>query len=90
MITVDKNLQVPIVVTTAKSGKCDIFIPDFQITVHGFDYVDAQANAILKASAIYYYNMERNIQCELKETYASSQAYCTKRNSFVTFMQLTT
>lgn len=90
MISVDPNLQIPIVVTTAKSGKCDIFIPDFQMTVHGFDYVDAQANAILKASAVYYYNMERNVAMELKETYMSAQKHCKKKNSFVTFMQLTT
>ena len=90
MIRIDTNLQIPIVVTTDKSGACDIFVPDFKMTIHGSDYVEAQAEAILKASAIYYYNLERNVKWELKETYDSATKHLKKKNSFVTFMGLTT
>ena len=90
MVHIDTELQIPIVVTKEKSGRCRIYVPDLKITIHGEDYIEAQAEAILKASAIYYYNAERNVHIPLEETYQSSQRFVERKDSFVTFMGLTT
>lgn len=89
MFQFKKNIQVPVVVTTYKGGKCDIYIPDLNMTVHGIDYVDAQANAILKCSAIYYYNLERNVKFSFDTTYADAEKMCINDNQFATFVSIT-
>ena len=82
------DIQIPVVVTTDKSG-CDIFVPDLSITIHGIDFVDAMSNAILKSSAIYYYNLDRNLRFKLITTYEQAEAMCKKRNQFATYVNLT-
>lgn len=84
---VENNLAIPVLITK-KRNSCDIYIPDLAITVHGEDYVDAIANAILKASAIYYYNLDRNLQFKLTHTYADVEAMC-RHKQFATFINLT-
>ena len=88
MIRLNCDLQIPVVVTTGKD-KCDIFVPDFDMTIHGRDFVEAMANTILKASSVYYYNLERNITFNLNTTYQEAEALCKGRNSFATFATLT-
>ncbi|MCM1218624.1 MAG: hypothetical protein NC548_29395 [Lachnospiraceae bacterium] len=90
MVKIDNDLQIPVVVSQAKSGKCDIYIPDMKITIHGEDFLEAWAEGVQKASAIYYYNVERNVKLVLKETYDSCHKYLGRGNCFVTFMPLTT
>lgn len=91
VIRLDKNLQVPAIVTMS-GDKCDIHVPDLKITVHGQDYVEAMANAMLNVSAIYYYNHDRNIPIQLTKTYAEvEREACNRRNgSFATYLSLTT
>lgn len=88
MIRLNVELQIPVVVTNAKDH-CDIYVPDFKITVHGCDFVDAMANTILKASSIYYYNLERNIAFSLDTTYTEAEKLCKGKNMFATFATLT-
>ena len=88
MIKLNCDLQIPVVVTTNKT-RCDIYVPDFNITIHGKDFVEAMASTILKASSIYYYNLERNIAFDLNTTYAEAEALCKGRNTFATFATLT-
>jgi len=84
-----KDFQIPVVITHTKH-KCDIYVPDFEVTIHGDDYVDAISNAIMKISAIYYYNLERNLTINLTTTYADAEKLCNnKRNSFATYIALT-
>ena len=86
---VNSDLLIPVLVTKSKKH-CDIYIPDLDITIHGSDYVDAISNAILKASAIYYYNLDRNLRFEFKYTYADVERLCKSRGQFATFINLTT
>lgn len=88
MLKINSDLQIPVVVTP-KAG-CNIYIPDFKMTVHGENYVEAFADAIFKASAIYYYNLERNLKFQLNTTYEAAEQMCTEKGSFVTFICLTT
>ena len=86
---VNSDLIVPVLVTK-RLKHCDIFIPDLDITIHGSDYVDAISNAILKASAIYYYNLDRNLKFEFSHSYADVERMCKSRGQFATFINLTT
>lgn len=83
----DYDLQIPVIITK-KDKKCDLFIPDLDITVHGHDYVDTLANSILKASAIYFYNLERNLKFELTTTFVEASEMCDDKDSFVTYITL--
>lgn len=91
IIRLDKDLQLPAVVTFI-GDKCDIDVPDLGITIHGQDYVEAMAKAILNVSAIYYYNHERNIKMSLTKTYAEVEKMACARHdgSFATYVGLTT
>lgn len=83
-----KEIQIPIIIKPGKT-QCDIYIPDLDMTVHGTDYVDAIANASMKASAVYFYNLERNIALEFKHTYASVEELAKKNKRwFATYIAL--
>ena len=84
---ISSELQIPVIIDHDRMH-CDVYIPDFDITVHGKDYVDAISNAILKASAIYYYNLERNLRFDLKTTYAMAEKMCKTKTSFATYIGL--
>lgn len=81
-----KDIQIPVVIMHTKMY-CDIYIPDMEITIHGRDYVDTISNAIMKASAIYYYNLERNIQIQFTTTYQQAESMC-KRGAFASYIGL--
>ena len=85
---INEDLQLPVVVKTQKKGSVNIYIPDLEITIHGADLVSALAEAILKSSAIYYYNIERNVRFEFKTTFAQCEKLCTGKD-FATFIGLT-
>lgn len=89
MLVCDENLQIPVVVTQEKTGVTAMYIPDFNFTVHGSDYIEAHAHAVMYASAIYYYNVERNIKFNLTATYEDAERLIEKKNSFATFICLT-
>lgn len=84
---VKKEIQVPVVITTPGT-RCDVFVPDLEVTIHGSDYVEAIANAILKASAIYFYNLERNLQFRFETSFAKASAIADKKDGFATFIKL--
>lgn len=83
------DLNIPVLVTKTRT-ECNIYIPDLEITIHGRDYVEAISNAILKASAIYYYNLDRNLKFEFSTTYADVDKMCKHRGQFATYINLTT
>lgn len=84
-----REIQVPVIVKRLSSG-CDVFIPDLQITIHGQDFVDAIANASMKASAVYFYNYERNTKLPFTKTYAEVDAMSRRhKNWFTTYIALT-
>jgi hypothetical protein len=84
-----RDIQIPVIITHDKKH-CDIYIPDMDITVHGHDYVDTLSNAIMKASAIYYYNLERDLKLVLNTTYAQAEKLCaTRKGSFTSYIGLT-
>lgn len=92
MILVRGDLQIPVIVDPKNDG-ADVYIPDLEMTIHGSDFCDCLAKASLRASAIYYYNKERNIKVELTCTYEDAQRVCTEKydkDAFVTFVCLTT
>lgn len=89
MSLIIKDLQVPVVISHNRN-KCNVYIPDFNMTVHGIDYVDTLARAIASASAIYYYNSDRNLKMNLTTTFAQAEAMCKSDGSFATFICLTT
>ncbi len=86
-VTNIKDVQLAVVVEH-DSKHCDVYIPDLKITVHGDDYTDALANSMLKASAIYYYNLERNLKFDLKTSFKEASSMCKKSNQFVTYINL--
>ena len=88
MLEINVDLTVPVLVTLEQDG-CSIYVPDLNITAHGEDYIGAMANTIMASSAIYYYNLERNIKFEFKTTYAQVQDMCKGKNQFATFASLT-
>lgn len=85
---INEELQLPVIVQNKKKGNVDIYIPDLEITVHGKDLVSAMAEAILKSSAIYYYNIERNVRFEFKTTFSQCERLCAGKD-FATFIGLT-
>lgn len=87
---VRSDIQVPVIITRGRKG-CDIYIPDFNMTVHGVDYVDTIAAAIMCCSAVYYYNLERNVHWQLNTQYAQAEALARKKKhgSFATLICLT-
>lgn len=87
MISLRNDIHIPVLVTSMHDA-CDVYVPDLNITVHGKDYVDALANAMLKASAIYYYNKERNLSFPLETTYEQVEKMCKGRKQFATFIEL--
>lgn len=88
MIHVLDNVQIPVVVLPTR-GKFDIYVPDFDMTVHGASMMEAMAQAMTYASAIYYYNKERSVNFSLSTKYEDAQKFCKGRKSFVTFINLT-
>lgn len=88
MINTDTNIQIPVVVVPVKD-KCDVLIPDLNVTIHGRDIVEALALSISYVSAIYYYNVERNYRLNLSTTYEQALALCPNRKSFATYIGLT-
>lgn len=88
MIEMNKDLQIPVVITHTDKY-CDVFVPDLNITVHGRDYVDAIANAIYNASAIYYYSLERDLQITLDTTYEEAMEKRKSKQDFVMYVCLT-
>lgn len=71
MVTWDHSIRIPVVVKTKKSGY-DIYIPDLDMTVHGHDFISATANAVLKCTAIYYYNLQHNLPFNLSTSYTEA------------------
>lgn len=88
MITAENKPQIPVVASQLKDGKTNVFIPDLNITIHDVDFISALAKASMTASALYYYNLERNVIFDLKTKYADAEKLCDD-NSFVTFICLT-
>lgn len=82
-----EDLRIPVIVK-ATGKNCDVFIPDLSMTIHGSDFVEAMANASLKASAIYFYNFEKNIEFKLSTEYDQAVSMCTEPNQFVTYICL--
>lgn len=87
VLIADEQVQVPVIITH-KRKSCDIYIPDFEITVHGKDYVDTLASAIMTTSAVYYYNLERNLKMSLTTRFEDAEKLCTHASSFVSFIGL--
>ena len=83
-----KDIQIPVVIQR-DNRHCDIYIPDLDMTVHGRDYVDTISKAIMTASAVYYYNLERNLQIKFKTPYAEVEKMCLKHHgSFASYIGL--
>lgn len=87
MISTKTNIQIPVVVIPTKT-ECTVFIPDLNVTIHGRDIVEALALSISYASAIYFYNVERNIKLPMDTTYEQAEEKCPSRKSFVTYIGL--
>ena len=87
MVVGNTDIQVPVMVDfNDEEGKCDITIPDMNMTIHGTSYTAAVADAVLKMSAYYYYCADRNIKLTFTHTYESVAAMCDDATEFVTFL----
>lgn len=82
-----ENIQVPAVCKQLKDGSIDVYVPDFSLTTHGEDFIDALAKANLCCSAIYFYNLERNVKYPLTTKYDDAEKLCDNK-SFATFICL--
>lgn len=82
-----KSIEIPVVVTQLKDGY-SVFVPDLSMKVYGYDYIDAMSSAILKASAVYFYNLERDLHFDLKTKFAEAEQMCTDGHSYATFIAL--
>ena len=89
MVTWDKETRVPVIIQTGK-GSVDITIPDLEMTVHGTDYLSAIALAVLRSSAVYYYNLEHNLPTTLNHSYAEVERMALKKGkgAFATLLRL--
>ena len=89
MVTWDHNIRIPVVVKTKKNGY-DIYIPDLDMTVHGHDFISATANAVLKCTAIYYYNLQHNLPFTLSTSYTEVDKLALKegKGCFATLISL--
>lgn len=86
MITPESH--VPVTVKLNKDTSCDIFIPDFHVTVHGHDYIDAMANAACLVNAVVYFNEEHNITTPLDTSYDDVQRLCENDDRFPSYIRL--
>ena len=86
MITPEAH--VPIAVKLKKDTTCDIYIPDFHVTVHGQDYIAAMANAACLVNAVCYFNEEHNITTPLNTTYEEMQEMCANDDRFPSYIRL--
>lgn len=88
MDTNNENVkQIPVIIRSVGKA-CDVVIPDFNITVHGKDFIEAFATAASTVAAIYYYNLDRNVEIQLNTTYAEVERKCSAKNEFPTFLPL--
>ena len=86
MVEVTSDLQVPVRVTQMPEKKrCDVYIPDLNMTIHGTTYTNAMAEAVLKMTAYYYYCKDRNHELTFSNTYESVADMCDDTD-FVTFI----
>lgn len=90
MLQQERNNQLVVVTTTYKNGKCDVFIPDMHITVHGDDALSALAEATATATALYFYHADRGVRLPLTTTYSQAEELCTRKESFPTYLALLT
>lgn len=87
----NNKIRVPIVVKQLKPKKLTAYIPDFDVTVHGEDYVEIVANASVVASAIYVFYRERNLDCHLRTSLTDADNLAMKdKKSFATTIALLT
>lgn len=84
----NNELHVVCIITQTKQS-CDVYVPDFKITAHGIDFVEALANAILSTSAIYFYNRDKNVTIKLKTSFEDAEKMCENKNQFATVLTLT-
>lgn len=89
MVTWDNNIRIPIVVQAHKSHY-DIYVPDLDMTIHGTDFISATANAVLKCTAIYYYNLQHNLPFTLSVSYSEADKIALKKGKgcFATLISL--
>lgn len=91
MLPNKQDIQLPIVITRGfgKNSGVSIYSPDLNIETRGTDIVDAMSKAQQCFSAMYYYNLSKNIELNLTCTYedASREAKGKKR-SFASFVPL--
>lgn len=88
MVEQTVDLQIPVrVKQIPDKEKCDIYIPDLNMTVHGTTYTNAMAEAVLKTTAYYYYCKDRNHKLKFENTYETVAATCSG-TSFVTFISI--
>lgn len=84
----ENKIPIPVVVKELAHGRFEIYIPDFDMSVYGDNYVEAITSATFKVSAIYFYNLERNNCYKLSYTYEQAEAMCKKSNCFATYTTL--
>ena len=89
MVTWDHTIRIPVIVKAKKKGY-DVFVPDLNMTVHGNDFISATANAVLKCTAIYYYNLQHNLPFSLDIPYVEVEKMALKegKGCFATLVSL--
>lgn len=89
MVSWDNNLRIPVIVRTLKE-RYEITVPDLEMTVWGRDFISATANAVLKCTATYYYNLQHNLPFPEMTPYAKVEEQALKegKGCFATLLSL--
>lgn len=91
MLSSNKDIQLPVVIRNGPRNNRGTFIysPDLKLEVKGTDLVDAMSRAVQHFSAVYFYNLSKNVQIELSCTYEKACEHAKKdRRAFASFVPL--
>ena len=81
--------SVLVAVATKKGcGGFDIWLPDLDVTAHGYDFLDAFARANLTASAIKAYNDEHEVETKITHQFEDITLATKDKDSFVTVITI--
>lgn len=89
MIKQSDIIAIPCIVRKDSSSEVRLFVPDFQITVHGLDFVDTIARATDIVKTLYFHALDCNTPYRIVETCDSlAEKTVNDRNAIVHMLTL--
>ena len=84
------TLNVVVIAEDRHSEGFSIKIPDLNIIALGRDFNTAMLTAKQTATAVYYYNLDRDVKIDFNTTYNEAESKLAKDTQFVTFLGIAT